>query len=142
MRLLVLVVAGALAACGSSEPLSKQELVTKADAVCETHNEQFRGLLTEIDESWSDERWKDFYKRWTEEHRKQVDDLGDLDTTDQAFRQYLDRLERNADGYEQAVEDGDVLSEAFASKANNSEHDVSFLADDAGLHHCSPLDYF
>jgi hypothetical protein len=129
----------ALAGCGS-DPLTTRELTVRADAICAEHSEALRDLLLEVDQSWTEEDYAKLYGRWADEIEDLHDDLAELDrgADAQAFEHYLDRLERNVDGYREAA-GGELDLDTLGQTVTNSENEAIALASAAGLRKCSSL---
>jgi hypothetical protein len=134
--------AAALAGC-ADDPLTTRELTAQADAICADHSEALRDLLIEVDESWNDDDYAQLYGRWADEIEDLHDDLAELDSPADArgFERYLDRLERNVDGYREAA-GGDFDLETLGRTITNSENEAIGLASAAGLRRCSSLGEF
>jgi hypothetical protein len=138
---LALLLVLALGACGGGEAegeATRAEFVARADELCAEHNEKLEQATEQLVSKpppLSDEELDAFIDDYAEAYGNMAADLGDLDTPpgDEAVAAYLDRIQRTADGLEEA----DGHSDAVQRALQNSTREASALAQDVGLEVCS-----
>jgi hypothetical protein len=134
----------ALVGCGGdSEPLTRDEFVAQADEICAEFSDEYAEAFSGLSRDASDEEVTDAVEEAVDIYTDMVDEMTDLGApaNDRPIARYLDRLERNARGFEKAADDGELLSEDTASAAFNSHMEELDLAGEAGMHDCSTIEY-
>jgi len=130
----------ALAGCGgSTEPLTHDEYVAKADEICAEYNAKFEDVLGGLTEQSSDAARNDALEKYVSHYGDMADDVSELEPpeSDRVLAQFVDRLKRNARGFEEAADKGELMSDTSGNRAYNSLKEARTLAEQAGLGACS-----
>lgn len=134
----------ALAGCGGSdEPLTHDEFVAEADAICADYNDKYAEAVAGLSPDSTDEERNAALEAYVRTYEDMVDDLTGLEppANDRAIASYLDRLKRNARGFEEAADQGELMSDDTGSAAFNSHMEELDLAGEAGMRECSTIEY-
>ena len=139
-RATLVFVLAALAGCGgSAEPLTHDEFVAKADEICAEYNAKLEDALSGLTEQSSDDARNDALEEYVRNYEAMADDVTDLEPpeSDRVLAQFLDRLKRNARGFEEAADKGELMSDSTGNAAYNSLKEARTLAEQAGMGECS-----
>jgi hypothetical protein len=138
----VVILVLALSACGGGGEgdgdTTRAEFISNADALCKEHNQKLDQATEQLVSNpppLSQEELDAFVEDYGKAYGDMADDLAELETPsgDEAVEKYLDRIQRTADGLEEADGHSDAVQQAL----QNSTREASALAQDAGLKVCS-----
>jgi hypothetical protein len=131
----------ALVGCGDSEPLTHDEFVERAEEICAKYNEQLTEDISGLSADSTDAERNAALEDYVRTYVDMADDVAELEPpdNDRAIARYLDRVKRNARGFNEAADEGTLMSDATGSAASNSLRDARVLAEQAGMPECSRL---
>jgi hypothetical protein len=131
----------ALAGCGGGGPLTHDEFVSQADEICADYNAKFEDALDPMSQGPTHEQINDALEEYARAYEDMAADVTDLEppANDRAIASYLDRLKRNARGFKEAADKGELMSDETGTAASNSLMKARDLAEKAGLRECSRL---
>jgi hypothetical protein len=129
----------ALVSCGGGQPLTHDEFVAKADAICAEYNAKFEDALGSLSQDATDDERNGALEEYARAYGDMADDVTalELHENDRTIARFLDRLKRNARGFEEAADKGELMSDSTGDAAFNSLREASALAEEAGLDECS-----
>jgi hypothetical protein len=128
---------------GSDEPLTHDEFVSKADKICAEYQDKINDVFTGLAPDAGEEERNDTLERYVDVYTDMTDEITDLEapSNDDAIVRYLDRLKRNARGFEKAADEGELMSDDTGSAVFNSQMEELDLAEAAGMRECSTMEY-
>jgi hypothetical protein len=136
----IVIALAAFAGCGGSdELLTHDEFVAKADAICAEYNAKFEDALGSLSQDATDDERNGALEEYARAYGDMTDDVTGLEPPedDGTIARFLDRLKRNARGFDEAADKGELMSDSTGDAAFNSLREASALAEEAGLDECS-----